>query len=155
MPALNRELVDIASHDEVVFGQAADRTGPQDDLEVAVSVEVKVRVMPLSFSQGGDRVEEVDARHEVLHRPRSADSFRIRVQSPAFEVYHEFLGLGTRERGAPPSRGTHRFLVSSSWVGVFIRDGLLFCWKHQTNRAPGYRELSASLGKCPSATSAM
>jgi hypothetical protein len=50
VPELNGELVDLGGEDEIVFRQAADRMGPQDDLEVTVSFEIEVGVMSFFFS---------------------------------------------------------------------------------------------------------
>ena len=72
-PHLNRHLVDLGGQDEVVFGEAADGVGPQDDPDLAIAFEMEVGVMPFFFGERGDLVEEVDSGHEVLDRPRPRD----------------------------------------------------------------------------------
>ena len=57
----------------------------------------------------------------------------------------------SRERaGTPPSQGTQRFFVSSSWVGVFMGCLLVISGDVRSR----YRKLSTSPGNRPSATSA-
>ncbi len=53
-PRLNRHLIDLGGHDEIVLGETDDGVGPQNDTHLSIPFKMKIGVMPLVFGERGD-----------------------------------------------------------------------------------------------------
>src|SRR3990172_12061767 len=70
---LAREPIDLAGHDEVVLGEAADRVRRERHVHQVPAVYEEVRVVPLLLRQVGDEVHEAHRSLEVAEPEVAAD----------------------------------------------------------------------------------
>jgi hypothetical protein len=71
-------LVDFRSQNEIVLRQSAHGMSPQLDGHVAISGQMKVRVMPFAFGYAANALKKHEPRGKILDPPLFANVYSSR-----------------------------------------------------------------------------
>src|SRR5579872_30123 len=141
-------LVDLCREDEVVLGQPAGDVGREVDGEGAVG-EMKVGMVAFRLGDGGDLVDQLDARHEALELEGAAEDGPPAPlgEGPAVQEAELVAGLRLGKRrgvgGAPgtaPFGEPHLMAIVRRWVEL----GLPWAASSVGERLPHTQEVIGS-----------